>query len=145
MMGYWQNEELNIQSHLKDENGSIWYKTGDLVESDINNDLIFKGRIDRMIKRNGYRIELPEIEQSLHQHPEIIENAVIATTDNENATIITAFVSCRSVEWESVIKMKEYCMKYLPVYMIPNNFMFLKSLPQTASNKIDYQQLKQLI
>ena len=145
MLDYWQSEEKNSNPLSKDEHNTVWYKTGDLVEIDSANNFIFKGRIDRMVKRNGFRIELLEIEQALHQHPEIIENAVIATTDEENATIITAFVCCKSVDWESVIKMKEYCSKNLPVYMIPNNFIFIKSLPQTASNKIDYQQLKQLI
>jgi amino acid adenylation domain-containing protein len=145
MLGYWQSEELSKQSLTKDENYITWYQTGDIVELNTIGEYVFKGRIDRMIKRNGYRIELSEIEQALHQHTQIIENAVIATIDEENATIITAFVICKSEEWESVIKMKEYCIKYLPIYMIPNNFIFLKSLPQTASNKIDYQQLKQLI
>jgi len=145
MSGYWESEEKSSQSLIRDEHNTLWYKTGDLVELDSANNFIFKGRIDRMVKRNGYRIELQEIEQALYHHPEIIESAVLASTDKESATIITAFVACKSAEWESVIKMKEYCIKYLPVYMIPNNFMFLKSLPQTASNKIDYQQLKQLI
>ena len=145
MLGYWQLEEQNKKSFLTSDKNNIWYKTGDLVESDSNENYIFKGRIDRMVKRNGYRIELSEVEQTLHQHPAIIETAVIATAGDENATIITAFVKCESPEWESIIKMKEYCIKYLPVYMIPDNFIFLRSLPQTASNKIDYQQLKQLI
>lgn len=145
MLGYWQSEKLNTESLVKDENNDLWYKTGDIVEQNTSDELIFKGRIDRMIKRNGYRIELSEIEQAFHKHPEITENAVIATTDETNATIITAFLNCKSSDWESVIRMKEYCTKCLPMYMIPNNFMFLKSLPQTPSNKIDYQKLKQLL
>jgi amino acid adenylation domain-containing protein len=145
MLGYWQAEELNTNAFIVDASKKTWYKTGDIVERNATGELIFKGRKDRMVKRNGYRIELPEIEHALYQHPDIIEVAVIATIDEENATIITAFVNCKTAEWQSIIKMKEYCLKYLPVYMIPNNFMFLKSLPQTASNKMDYQKLKQLI
>ena len=145
MLGYWQLEEQTISAFYKDSNGVFWYKTGDIVDIDINDNLIYKGRIDSMVKRNGYRIELPEIEAALNQHPDIIENAVIATIDKNNLTVITAFVVCKSVEAESIIEMKKYCMKYLPVNMIPNNFIFVKSLPQTASNKIDYQQLKLII
>ena len=145
MLGYWNSDLSNSQSLFKDKNNDCWYKTGDLVEVNEDNNYLFKGRIDRMVKRNGYRIELSEIEHILHQHDQIIENAVIASIDAENVTTITAFVICRAPEWESTIKMKEYCTKYLSLYMIPNNFIFLKSLPQTSSNKIDYQQLKQLI
>ena len=145
MTGYWQSEELNIQAFITDEKNIKWYRTGDLVEINSDGNILFKGRKDRMVKRNGYRIELSEIESALHQHPAIIENAVIASTDVENTTTITAFVTCDSLENESIIKMKEFCTKYLPVYMIPNNFIFLKSMPQTSSNKVDYQKLKQLI
>ncbi|HEY0031155.1 MAG TPA: amino acid adenylation domain-containing protein [Bacteroidia bacterium] len=145
MLGYWQAEEQNNTAFFTDKENRQWYKTGDLVEKNPDGNLIYKGRIDRMVKRNGYRIELSEIEAALHQHPGIKANAVLSFTTAENTIAITAFVSCISENDESIIKMKEYCTKHLPLYMIPNNFIFLKSLPQTASNKIDYQQLKQLI
>ena len=135
MLGYWNSDLSNSQSLFKDKNNDCWYKTGDLVEVNEDNNYLFKGRIDRMVKRNGYRIELSEIEHILHQHDQIIENAVIASIDAENVTTITAFVICRAPEWESTIKMKEYCTKYLSLYMIPNNFIFLKSLPQTVGNQ----------
>jgi acyl-CoA synthetase (AMP-forming)/AMP-acid ligase II len=32
-------------------------------------------------------------------------------------------------------------MKLLPIYMIPDDFIFVNSLPITSSNKIDYQKL----
>ncbi|MCW3086381.1 MAG: putative acyl-CoA synthetase [Bacteroidetes bacterium] len=142
MLGYWQAEEKNNAVFFKEGN-ILFYKTGDLVEKDEQDDLIFKGRADRMVKRNGYRIELAEIETLLHQNPEIISCAVLSSFDKNNAaTTITAFVCCISEAGESVIGMKEYCMKHLPVYMIPDTFIFLKELPQTASNKTDLQQLK---
>ena len=145
MLGYWQEEERNSIAFFK-EGTTLFYKTGDLVTIDEQQDFIFKGRADRMIKRNGYRIELAEIEMQLHQNPVINACAVLSSFDKENtATTITAFVCCNYVADESVIGMKEYCMKQLPVYMIPDTFIFLKELPQTASNKIDLQQLKKLL
>ena len=42
----------------------------------------------------------------------------------------------------SLIKMKQYCAKELPLYMIPDAFSFPPSLPKTSTDKIDYQSLK---
>lgn len=145
MEGYWQSELQTTNAFFTDEEGVRWYKTLDLVESDKDQNYVYKGRIDRMVKRNGYRIELGEIEFMLQSNPAIIECAVIAHTNEDAAVMITAFVCCVSKEDESFIKMKEFSNKHLPAYMIPNNFVFLSTLPQTSSNKVSYQQLKELL
>lgn len=141
MLGYWNVSEND--SFWNNEN-KLWYKTGDIVEVDRNGNYIFKGRRDRMVKRNGYRIELDEIEAALGKHSDIVLNAVVGKTNDEEQMTITAFVVLRNGHEKSVIKMKEYCMNHLPSYMVPNDFIFVEDLPQTSSNKVDYQKLKQL-
>jgi amino acid adenylation domain-containing protein len=145
MDGYWEAAGSESDAFYIDSNDTRWYRTGDLVSIDKNNDYVFRGRIDRMVKRNGYRIELSEIETVLNLDPVINECAVISSRDNNENTIITAFVCCFASEDESEIKMKEYCTKHLPLYMIPNTFIFLKRLPLTPNSKTDLQQLKQLL
>ncbi|MGZ4034525.1 MAG: amino acid adenylation domain-containing protein, partial [Bacteroidia bacterium] len=63
MTGYWNNKTND--PFYNDDKNTRWYKTGDLVTRDENGNYIFKGRRDRMVKRNGYRIELDEIETAL--------------------------------------------------------------------------------
>ncbi|MDQ3047176.1 MAG: amino acid adenylation domain-containing protein [Bacteroidota bacterium] len=145
MLGYWENNELNEKVFIPDAKNKKWYNTGDIIEIAPNGDLLFKGRIDRMVKRNGFRIELQEIEDALNNHPGIIETSVVAGTDSDQRCRITAFVVCNSSESESVIGMKEYCLKQLPSYMIPDDFSFMAALPKTASDKTDYQKLKQIL
>lgn len=148
MLGYWdiheKNNFLSLPAGQAGRENRIWYKTGDLVEVDENRNYVFKGRRDRMVKRNGYRIELDEIETALSKHSDIVVNAVVGKTDAEEQMNITAFVVLRNGHEKSVIKMKEYCMNHLPSYMVPNDFIFVEDLPQTSSNKVDYQKLKQL-
>jgi len=43
------------------------------------------------------------------------------------------------------IKMKQYAAEALPIYMIPDRFIFLLALPKTTTDKIDYQQLLKLL
>lgn len=142
MLGYWNVSEKNS---FYTENNKVWYKTGDLVDVDGNGNYVFKGRRDRMVKRNGYRIELDEIETALSKHADIIINAVVGKSNEEEQMTITAFVVLRNTQEKSIIKMKEYCMNHLPSYMVPNDFIFVEDLPQTSSNKVDYQKLKQLV
>lgn len=143
MLGYWNLPEK--ESFWKDANGKQWYKTGDLVDVDGNGDFVFKGRRDRLVKRNGYRIELDEIETALDKHPDISKSAVIGFADKDEQMTISTFVLMKKEGEKSVIKMKEYCMNNLPSYMIPNDFIFVEDLPYTSSHKVDYQKLKQLV
>lgn len=40
--------------------------------------------------------------------------------------------------------MKRYCSENMPLYMIPDRFMWLQALPKTSTDKVDYQSLKEL-
>lgn len=143
MLGYWKGDPE--KAFWRDEQGLHWYNTGDLVSTDEAGNLIFKGRRDRMVKRNGYRIELDEIETALDKHPHIAESAVIAYRDEEEQLNIAAFVVVTNEDEKSVLRMKEYCMKSLPSYMVPNRFVFAERLPYTSSHKTDYQELKKAL
>lgn len=143
MLGYWNPDGKN--PFWNDSNGKLWYKTGDLVEVNGDGNYIFKGRRDRMVKRNGYRIELDEIETVLDKHPNISKSAVVGFVNSDEQMLISAVVLLKNEDERSVIKMKEYCMNHLPSYMVPNDFIFVEELPYTSSHKVDYQQLKRLV
>jgi acyl-coenzyme A synthetase/AMP-(fatty) acid ligase len=140
MNGYWKMPERSFVT----EDGLKWYRTGDLVEQDEKGQLIYKGRNDRMIKRHGFRVEPAEIELKLLSHPSITECAVISSVQEEQVKI-TAFVCFSKPEEFSFTGLKEFSVKHLPSYMIPDNFILLETLPQTSSNKTDLQSLKKIL
>jgi amino acid adenylation domain-containing protein len=140
MQGYWNLPERTAAAFHVDAGGRRWYRTGDLVREESDGTFLFSGRRDRMVKRRGYRVELGEIETALYRHPEIVEAAVIALP-GEDGISIDAFV-CRGDGGKgSIIEMKTFCSKELPLYMIPDRFQFRASLPKTSTDKIDYQAL----
>ena len=96
-----------------------------------------------MVKKRGYRIELGEIEVALYRHSAIKEAAVLAFPDDEGVPI-KAFTSTRDGLKLSIIELKKFCSENLPLYMVPDGFCFLESLPKTSTDKIDYQKLKGL-
>lgn len=144
MEGYWNQPERTAKAFWIDDEGTPWYKTGDIVEEDEHGDYLFAGRRDRMVKRRGYRVELGEIEAALYRHPSVHEAAAVALSDEEQGVFIKAFLSWKGTDRPSLIKLKRFAAENLPLYMVPDRFSFLPSLPKTSTDKLDYQRLKEM-
>lgn len=140
--GYWNNDELNEYSFEK-TNTEVWYKTGDLVEMDSDGNYIYLGRKDRMVKKNGFRIELDEIENHLNKLEFIIDVAVIGKINSNYECKIIAFVHSKKTE-NQLLKIKNHGFINMPHYMIPDEIVFLDKIPKTSTTKTDYQKLYHL-
>jgi amino acid adenylation domain-containing protein len=144
MAGYWKRPELEAAAFYIDDEKRKWYRTGDIVKENEDGDYVFLGRRDRMIKRRGYRVELGEIETVLYRHPDVREAAVISVPDKSAGLHVRAFVCWSGVGRGSTIALKRFCAERLPLYMIPDSFMFLEQLPKTSTDKVDYVRLRRL-
>ena len=85
MKGYWNNPALNEKAfylEISKEGEIRYYRTGDVVKFDSNNELIFIGRKDRQAKVRGYRVELGEIENALCLL-EGVKDAAVYTTEKD--------------------------------------------------------------
>jgi amino acid adenylation domain-containing protein len=142
LQGYWNLPENTTKAFLPGGD-TRWYRTGDIIVELPDGNYKFLGRRDRMIKKRGYRIELGEIEVALYRHPSIKEAAVLAFPDSDGIPI-KAFASTRDGSKLSTIELKKFCSENLPLYMVPDSFRCLDSLPKTSTDKIDYQKLKAL-
>jgi acyl-coenzyme A synthetase/AMP-(fatty) acid ligase len=143
MAGYLGMPEQTRQA-LVAHQGQMWYKTGDLVEVDSNGDLLYHGRRGRMIKRRGYRIELGEIETALHQHEAIAQAACLALEKEQSVSAIWVFYVAPEGPLPHT-RLTEFLADRIPEYMLPDRFVHLPEIPQTSSQKTDYQALKQLL
>jgi len=142
-IGYWQRIDLNSKAFVQYE-GKTFYKTGDRIEENAKGDLIFRGRIDRMIKKRGYRIEPEEVEATLLRHADVLEAAVIEGKDADGYSLIKAFLSLRKNSEGNLISIKQHCLELLPAYMIPEKIIFMESLPKTSSGKVDLKELAKI-
>jgi amino acid adenylation domain-containing protein len=145
MQGYWARPEQTAKGFLPDGgDGRRWYRTGDIVVEEGGGDFRYVGRRDRMIKRRGYRVELGEIEACLHRHAAVREAAVVALPDEASGVKVKAHLSIRGGKRPSLIELKTFCSRHLPLYMVPDVFAFHDSLPKTSTSKVDYVSLKNL-
>src|SRR5437868_14325568 len=69
--GYWGDVPF--------ENG--WLTTGDLVETDADGFVWFRGRKKEIIVRGGSNISPQEVEETLYRHPAVAEAGVIGEKD----------------------------------------------------------------
>ncbi len=99
------------------------YHTGDLAEFADNGELLYRGRIDDMVKISGYRIEPGEIEAALAAFPGV--KAARVTVSGE---VLTAHLAAKanSVSKEALVA---YLERRLPAYMMPRVFRFMDELP----------------
>ncbi|MCB0704765.1 MAG: amino acid adenylation domain-containing protein [Saprospiraceae bacterium] len=143
--GYLNLPDRTAQSFFQDSEGQTWYKTGDLVQVNEAGDFVYSGRRDRMVKRRGYRIELGEIEAALSRHSAIVEAGAISLLNASEEVVVYAYLSTTNPkELPNGQELKAFCLNYLPIYMLPDKFLFLEALPKTSTHKIDYQALKKM-
>lgn len=116
--------------------------TRDRVERGADGLFYFRGRLDRMVKIRGYRVEPGEVEAALSQHPAVEQAACLAVEDARLGTVLHAHVA-RKADAEAVTDrdLRVFLSERLPPYMVPEKVFLLDELPRTTTGKIDYQAL----
>ena len=119
------------------ENGVNCYRTGDLGYIE-NGCLYCRGRKDRQVKYQGYRIELDEIEYHISKISGVKQCAVIAKYDANGAVrLIKAFVAADT----GAAEIKSALRNSVPEYMIPKSIQMVDSLPVNQNGKTDRKAL----
>ncbi|MCF7907335.1 MAG: amino acid adenylation domain-containing protein [Candidatus Omnitrophica bacterium] len=145
MQGYWNNSQATEKAMIKLNflnKASKVYRTGDLAKIRKNGDILYCGRNDEMLKVRGYRVEPAEIEAVLHSCPGIKEAAVVGVSADAAGDRIKAVISLKTNYSVSESKVKLFCSRQLPSYMVPAEIFFKKSLPRLSTGKIDRKKLK---
>jgi acyl-coenzyme A synthetase/AMP-(fatty) acid ligase len=120
------------------------FPTRDRVERGEDGLFYFRGRIDRMVKIRGYRVEPGEVEAALHKHPAVEQAAVLPVDDPKLGKVLHAHVAKKQVippPTTTDRDLRMYLATVLPPYMVPEKIALVDDLPRTTTGKIDYQAL----
>jgi long-chain acyl-CoA synthetase len=99
-------------------------------------------RRKEMLLVRGMNVYPREIEEVLHQFPNVREAAVLAKPDEKRGEVPIAFVSAANgVRLESN-EILQFCRDRLADYKIPREVRVMESLPRTATGKIAKLELK---
>ena len=128
-----------VANPFSQEPGARFYRTGDRGRYLADGNIEFLGRLDHQVKIRGFRVELGEIEATLTEHPNVRQAVAVVATDTPGSLI--AYVVANDSRATSAENLREFLKEKLPDYMTPARFVFLESLPLTASGKVDRRAL----
>lgn len=143
MPGYWLRPDLTAQKFIPNALGDgsdSLYRTGDLGYIGADGLFYFVGRTDRVVKRNGVRIEIGDIEHSLNLLAGVGDAAVCARSVGLRKLLI-GYVTLDGDRFSRGADIKSELAKLLPSTMLPDSILILEDMPRLPSNKINYNAL----
>lgn len=136
---YLNDPERTAKTFIKLENGNTLIHTGDIAYRNENGDMVYVSRKDWMVKVNGQRVEMLEVERRLSAIDGIAAAAVRAWTDRNRQTYIAGYYQPNGEISEEQIRAA--LRKTLPDYMIPRFLVRMDALPKNINGKLDRRAL----
>lgn len=99
----------------------------------------FRGRLDRMVKIRGYRVDPGEVEAALHGQPGVTGAAVVVSEHPRLGQVLIAHVESTVVDGRGI---RKALAAELPPYMVPERVIHHDALPRTSTGKLDYRALE---
>ncbi len=123
-----------------------WLKTGDTYYQDEEGYFWYCGRSDDMLKVGGMWVSPIEVENTLMEHPSVLEAAVTGHLDGDGLIKPKAFVVLKG-EYTAGEPLKQELQTFVRDKLIPNKYPrwveFVEELPKTATGKIQRFKLRQ--
>ena len=113
-----------------------WLHTGDVGVIDEDGYLRLVDRTKDMVIRGGENLYPKEIEECLHQHPAVLEAAVVGRPDETYGEVPVAFVALRPGSTVAVEDLLQHCAASLARYKIPATIDLLDELPKNSVGKL---------
>ena len=141
--GYW-----NMRDKSRKTFEGEWTRTGDKYIRNKNGKYIYCGRTDDMFKVSGIWVSPFEVEQAILNHENVLESAVVPEVDHEGLVKSKAFVILKNDNKNKAdlinIKedIKQIVKEKIGLWKYPRSIEFVKSLPKTATGKIQRFKLR---
>lgn len=137
MLGYWKDPDRTAETVREG-----WLHTGDMGTVDEDGYIYLVDRKNDMIVTGGENVYPREVEDALHEHPAIMEAAVVGIPDERWGEAVKAVVVLKEgikATEEEIIK---FAKSRLAGYKCPKSVDFRETLAKTAAGKIARSQIK---
>jgi len=132
------------------ENPDHWFETNDRAERLNDMQFTLKGRIDRIIKVEGKRLSLDDMEQKLKQHPNVKDAYVLPLPDSsgrlgaviclDEAPAVYDVNTKRS--WNT--RFRDFLLNHFERPMLPRKWRYLDSLPRNSQGKFNIKDMTKI-
>ncbi len=138
MSGYWHDPDQTAAAYTADG----FVRTGDLGWIDDQRRLRLVGRSKEMYVRGGYNVYPVEVEGVLSTHPGVASVAVVPRADPVMGEIGVAVVVPRDpARVPALAELRDFAVKRVAAYKLPEALVVRSDLPLTAGEKIDRRAL----
>lgn len=131
---YWNKHQKTKETLLGE-----WINTGDKYYRDEDGCFWYCGRADDMLKVGGIWVSPVEVENTLIEHPAVLESAVVGHMDEEGLVKPKAFVVLKpgqKGDQQLAGALQEFVKNRIAPYKYPRWIEFVDELPKTATGKI---------
>ena len=129
--GYWNAPELS-DAVLRDG----WLDMGDLGRIDDEGYLYIVGRTKDMIISKGQNIYPAEIENTIREHPQVVDVAVVGVPDTEAGEAVCAVVIRSETSDLTESGLVEFVKERIASYKKPKHVIFTSSIARSPSGKV---------
>lgn len=137
--GYWNRRNKSMSTFA-----GHWTRTGDKYERTPEGRYVYCGRTDDMFKVSGIWVSPFEVEQTLVEHPSILEAAVIGRADDQDLIKPAAYVVLKEgAEKVDADTLKGFVKDKIGMWKYPRWIEVVDELPKTATGKIQRFKLRE--
>jgi len=123
--------------------GGGWLSTKDRAKTDVEGYFYHCGRADDVIISAGWTMSAVEIENTMLNHPDVRECAVIGVPDPQRGQVVKAFVvSGRDAGGAFTRELQDFTRNRLAQHEFPRIVEFVGELPKTPAGKVNRKVLR---
>ncbi len=131
MKGYYKDEEKTAEA-MNDG----WFKGGDLGYIDEDGEVRLIDRKKECINTGGEKVFPLEVEEVLHNHPDVQDVCIIGVPDEEWGNTVRAVVQPMPGTNPDPDELMKFCRGKLAGFKIPRSVVFVEELPLSPVGKV---------
>ncbi len=136
--GYWNKPEETEEAFYDG-----YFLTGDVALMDEEGWFYIVDRKKDMINVSGYKVWPREVEDTLYEHPQVMEAAAVGVPDEYRGETVKAFVALKEEDAVSEEELIEFCKERMANYKYPREIEFLEEIPKTPTGKFLRRELRE--
>ncbi len=113
-----------------------WLHSGDLGRMDEDGYLYIVGRKKDVIIRGGNNIHATDVESALHDHPDVVDAAVVGMPHKVLGEDVAAFVVLAEGSSATPEDLRSHAADRLADYKVPRRIEIVDELPRNATGKV---------
>lgn len=143
------NAALEVRSpYLSDQH---WFRCADSAQRVDDGRFMLGQRLDRIVKLEGKRVALPEVEQCLRDIA-VVEDAAVVVLEGKRSRL-GAVLQLTASDWERyralghqgfIRELREQVVGKMPAVAVPRKWRLVSMLPRNAQGKLLNEQLRRL-